>query len=286
MLNSLINSSTDSGSIYNVLNEDVTKERARVNTGRSMLGELHLYAGNIDLHGLNPMNRNIQFHFTTLWNGFCRRGFLAADWCNLSHHLLSTAVSAGSISNQLKGSIDVYISTQGGDGNNKSPFINDFTFTIGVSGLQMLLQVVPKIDLGNINHLQLRHLAQLDCWISALAEVIFHQVRAKIKGSLSASVNCRKFTSPGIFDLQKTLSTEQASEDLTNLFNKMLLFVSNIIESESVHTEINGGSLAQIFDAQLHQMDIIEQGYENIDTLKNNEKEDAEPLVVDAKSDQ
>ena len=117
---------------------------------------------------------------------------------NLSQYLLSTAISAGSISNQLKGSIDVYISTQGGDGNNKSPFINDFTFTIGVSGLQMLLQVVPKIDLGNINHLQLRHLAQLDCWISALAEVVFHQVRAKIKGSLSASVNCRKCTSPGI----------------------------------------------------------------------------------------
>ena len=170
-----------------------------------MLGELHLYAGNIDLHGLNTIHDIEIFSSTSRHYGTDFAGvdsWLPIDH-NLSQYLLSTAISAGSISNQLKGSIDVYISTQGGDGNNKSPFINDFTFTIGVSGLQMLLQVVPKIDLGNINHLQLRHLAQLDCWISALAEVVFHQVRAKIKGSLSASVNCRKCTSPGILDLRR-----------------------------------------------------------------------------------
>ena len=113
-----------------------------------MLGELCLYAGNIDLHGLNTIHdieifSSISRHYGTDFAG-------VDSWLpighNLSHYLLSTAVSAGSISNQLKGSIDVYISTQGGDGNSGS-LMNDFTFTIGVSGLQMLLQVVPKIDL-------------------------------------------------------------------------------------------------------------------------------------------
>ena len=62
----------------------------------------------------------------------------------------------------------------------------------------------------------------------------------------------------------------------------MLLFVSNIIESESVHTEITSGCLANLRCAIASDGYYPSGGYENINTLKNNEKEDAEPLVVDA----
>ena len=97
-------------------------------------------------------------------------------------------------------------------------------------------------------------------------------------------VNCRKCTllNPR---LQKTL-TEQASKDLKKLFNKMLLFVSNIIESESVHTELNQWLSGENLRCAVASDGYYPSGaYENIDKFKNDEKEIAVAPVVDAKSD-
>ena len=139
----------------------------------------------------------------------------------------------------MQGSMDFFFSVEGGDANNQSPFLNDFTLTTGVSDLEMLLQMLVKIDVGHVKHLQLRHITSLDCWVSTIGELMFHNVHAKVKGSLFAGIKCRTCTSPGFRDLEKVLRTEQASKDLTKLVNDILAFIGNVVESKTVKDELN-----------------------------------------------
>eukprot|EP00943_MAST-04B_sp_MAST-4B-sp1_P007716 g7716.t1 len=237
---SLLNSSTSGGSLHNILGDNLTK--SEVDTGSNMLGNLKVFAGNIGVQGLTSMH-NVELltansqHYGTNFAGV--DAWLPVDH-NLSKYLLSTAISIGTDENPLQGSVDIYIGVpDGGAANDHKTFLNDFTLTVGVSELEMLVQMLVKIDMGHIEHLQLRHITHLDCWVTTVGQLMFHQVQAKVVGSLFAGIKCRTCTSPGFRDLQKTLSTEEASKDLTELVNQILDFVSNLVESKTVQDEIN-----------------------------------------------
>ena len=90
-------------------------------------------------------------------------------------------MSLGTGNRPLQGSVDVMFGAQGGQANNFSPILNDFTFTLGMSELEALIQVLVKIDHGNLRHLQIRHIVHLDCWVSTIGQLMFHQVHANEK---------------------------------------------------------------------------------------------------------
>ncbi len=242
MLNKLISDMTDAGSVHNLLGENLTeKNKTRVQTGSGFLGDLELQAGNIGIHGLNTIHGIEMLTAKSQHHG---TNFAGVDsWLpvehNMSKHLLSTAMSVGTNDRPLEGSIDVYFAADGAKGNGYSPILNDFTFSVGISELQVLIQMLIKLDLGNLKHLQLRHVVHLDCWVSAIGELGFHQAHAKFFGSLFASIKCRTCTSPGFRELEKTLSTEQATKDLTEIANRVFDFVGKMVESNNVKTEIN-----------------------------------------------
>merc|ERR1712072_1399523 len=132
-----------------------------------MLGNLQISAGNVGIHGLNSIHG---VELLTTKSQHHGTNFAGVDsWLpiehNLSKYLLSTAMSVGTKKNPLQGSLDFYFAVEGGDANNHSPFLNDFTFTLGVSNLEMLIQMLIKIDIGHVKHLQLRHITHIDCWV-------------------------------------------------------------------------------------------------------------------------
>ena len=280
-LNNLINSSTDAGSIHNVLGDNLTK-KTNVDSGTGVLGNLQISAGNIGVHNLNTIHDVELLTATSKHHG---TDFAGVDsWLPVEHnnskYLLSTALSVGTKEKPMQGSMDFFFSVEGGDANNQSPFLNDFTLTIGVSDLEMLLQMLVKVDVGHVKHLQLRHITSLDCWVSTIGELMFHQVHAKVKGSLFAGIKCRTCTSPGFRDLEKVLRTEQASKDLTKLVNDILAFIGNVVESKTVQDEINEWLSGSKLRCTIASDGYAPDGqYHDVDKLKM-ESNDAPPPVV------
>ena len=290
MLNKLVHDMTDSGSIHDLLGDNYTsKNRTNVETGEGFLGTVEFAAGNVGVHGLNTIHGIELLTATSRHHGTNFAG--VESWLSLEHnlskYLLSTAMALGTGSRPLKGSVDVMFGAQGGQANNFSPILNDFTFTLGISELEALIQVLIKIDHGNLRHLQIRHIVHLDCWISTIGQLMFHQVHAKLKDSLFAGIKCRTCTSPGFRDLQQTLSTEQASKDLKKLVNDIFDFLSNLVESSVVvQMEINKWVSDSTTRCAIASNGFFPDGsYKDVASLNNVETEDDKPVaVVDGKS--
>ena len=239
-LNDLIVNATDSGSIHNILGDNMTK--TSIDTGANMLGLLSVSAGNIGVHHLNTVHsielltshskhRDTSFAGINDWNTVVNN--------ETSPFELTSSLAVGTQARPIGASIDVYLGVAGGDSNKNRSFENDFTLSLSVSELELFLQIFAMLDLGHLENLQLRHITKLDCWISTVGRVAFQRVRVHVKGLLFPSIKCRHCTSPGFLGLQTTLSTPEAKRDLTNIVNRVLNFTSNIIESDEVQQTVD-----------------------------------------------
>ena len=275
-LNSLINAATDEGSIHNVLNQNQSKRA--IDSGNGFLGDLTVSAGNVGVHGMNTIH---DVELLTTRSQHHGSKFAGVDnWPAETNYSLSTALAVGTAATPLMGSLDVYLSVEGGQANGNKSFLNDFTFTVGVSDLEIFLGLLVKMDLGHVSNLQLRHISHLDCWVSTIGSFVLSQAHARVNGSLFAGLKCRHCSSPGFRDLQDTLSTAQASKDLTEIINGVLNFVSKSIESEAVQDQVNAW-----LEESTQRCTVAADGfspdgsYQNINAMKGTETK-REPTVA------
>merc|ERR1719247_2913890 len=102
---------------------------------------------------------------------------------------------------------------------------------IGVERFEALLQTLAKINLGALQHMSVRHFPHVDCWVSTLAALGLTRIRAAAEG-VFAGVHCHECTSPGFRDLQRTVSTEAASKEMTAFVKSFFESTSKLLESD------------------------------------------------------
>jgi len=151
-----------------------------------------------------------------------------------SPYELNNSIAIGTKEKPLTGSLNFFIGTKGGE----ISMHNNFTLTAGIFELDLFAKLFAKVDAGKMNHLELQELPSMDCWVSTLKEFSLPNVSMSI-GSVFLNLKCHKCTSPGLIELETSMKTVKAQNELTYAINKLFNFSTKILQSDNTSKVIN-----------------------------------------------